>query len=49
MRYAVIVDGSVVNIVVASTDYASVMGWVEATQSHIDEFNALSALSEVGE
>ena len=46
MRYAVIVDGSVVNIVVASPDYASVMGWVEATQSHIDEFNALSEVEE---
>jgi hypothetical protein len=46
MRYAVIVDGHVVNIVVASPDYASLMGWIEATQSHIDEFNALS---EVGE
>jgi hypothetical protein len=42
MRYAVIVDGSVVNIVVASPEYAAEQGWVEATQDHIDEFNLLS-------
>ena len=43
MRYAVIVDGHVVNIVVASPDYAEMKGWVPATQGHIDEFNLLSA------
>ena len=41
-----IVEGAVVNIVVASPDYASLMRWVEATQSHIDEFNALSEVEE---
>jgi hypothetical protein len=46
MRYAVIVGGHVVNIVIASPDYASLMGWVEATQEHIDEFNTLSAPEE---
>jgi len=43
MRYAVIVEGAVVNIVIATPEYAEQMGLVEATQSHIDEFNALSA------
>ena len=43
MKYAVIVEGAVVNIVVASPDYAALRGWVEATQDHIDEFNLLSA------
>jgi hypothetical protein len=46
MRYAVIVDGSVVNIVVATPEYAAQMGWIEATQDHIDEFNLLSAPEE---
>ncbi len=46
MRYAVIVEGAVVNIVVASPEYAEQMGWAEATQDHIDEFNALSAPEE---
>ena len=46
MRYAVIVDGSVINIVVATPDYAAMRGWVEATQEHIDEFNLLSAPEE---
>jgi hypothetical protein len=43
MIYAVIVSGSVVNIVEASPDFAELKGWVAATQEHIDEFNALSA------
>jgi hypothetical protein len=46
MRCAVIVEGAVVNIVVASPDYAALRGWVEATQEHIDEFNALSEVEE---
>lgn len=43
MRYAVIIGGTVVNIVEASPDFAELKGWVPATQDHIDEFNALSA------
>jgi len=48
MRYAVIENGEVVNLVVASPDYAATKGWVEATQDHIDEFNARSAPPEEG-